>query len=163
MKKLSLEEFVESADATEGATLQLTVRGALPPKTLENMRKLQRLNLLNDDVILSLIGQAPIDPWGIFGALQSYGPWVFSPYDFTAVAILAKKATKPVALMRIDLLSDDITFVQLKDNQLVMHSALSGEEMMQRMATPGLKASEFTAWLRGKMQACVDAGLAAAQ
>ncbi len=155
----SLEDYLDKAEDTEGAAFWMQGRGAVPPKALENLRKLQRLNMLTGDVLLSLIGQAPIDPWGIFGALQSYGPWAFQPIDFTAINILAKKGDKPVALMRVDLLSDDITFVVLKDKQLVQHAVLSGEEIMRRMSTPGLKPAEFTAWLRGQMQAAVDAGM----
>ena len=152
---MTLEELITQAKGS----VTFEVEGLLP-NVAENLRKLQRLGLLTGEAILCLVGQAPIDPYGIFGALQSYGPWAFQPLDFTAVSILAKKGAHPVALMRIDLLSDDITFVVLKDKKLVEHSALMGAEMMEKMAEPGMKPKTFTTWLRGKMQAAVDAGLA---
>jgi hypothetical protein len=159
---MTLEEYIARDDWSkkEKVTLEL---GALPKNAIDNLRKLQRLGLLTDEAVLCLVGQAPIDPYGIFGALQSFGPWALQPLDFTAISILAKKGAQPVALMRIDLLSDDLTFVVLHDKQLVQHSGVTGDEMMRRLAMPGMKASMFTAWLRGQMKAAVDAGLAAPQ
>lgn len=156
---MTLDEFVAREGADEKATITLEV-GALPPNVLENLRKLQRLGLLTDEAVLCLVGQAPIDPYGIFGAMQAYGPWAFQPLDFTAVSILGKKGANPVALMRIDLLSNDLTFVALKKGQLVQHSVVTSDELMQRMATPGMDALKFAEWLREQMKSTLDAGMA---
>lgn len=155
---LTLEEFVDKG-GHERACVVLDV-AALPPTAVENLRKLKRLGLLTGEAIFCLVGQAPLDPYGIFGALQSFGPWAFQPLDFTALSILAKKGAKPVALMRIDLLSDDLTFVALKGEALEQHDVLLGEDLIARMRVPGTKATDVTALIRGKMKAAVDAGMA---
>lgn len=156
---LSLDEYVEKAEEVEGAAFVIEPAGAVPPKALENLRKLQRLGLLNGNVLMSLIAQAPIDPFGLFSALKSFGPWVFQPLDFSAMCILAKQGGEPAALMRLDLISDDITFVVNRNKQLVFHSGITGDEIAQRLAQPNAKASNFTAWLRMKMKAVVDEGM----
>lgn len=119
MKTITLGEFVSSAEELDEATIAIKANGVGAVKAVENFRRLRRLELLTDEAVLSLIGQAPIDPHGIFALLQPLGAWAFSAHDFCAVRVLAQKEKKPVALMRIDLLSDDITFVVLRGGQLV--------------------------------------------
>lgn len=129
MNDKALVDVVDSAADTENAVFPLKADGVLPPKALENLRKLQRLNMLNGPTLLSLIAQAPIDPYNVFAALQSYGPWMLQDLDFTALAVLAKVKGRPVAVMQVDLLSNDITLAVLKDGQLVQHKTLDGSEL----------------------------------
>jgi hypothetical protein len=129
MNDTVLVGVVDSAGDSNDVVFPLKVDGILPPKTLENLRKLQRLNMLNGPALLSLIAQAPIDPYNVFMALQSYGPWALQDLDFTALAVLAKVKGRPVAVMQVDLISDDVTFAVLKDKQLVQLKAISGEEL----------------------------------
>lgn len=150
---LTLETYVNKAAEISDAAFVVQGKGVVPPNTLENMRKLYRLGLLNGDVLLSLIGQAPIDPNNIFAALQSFGPWAFQPLDFTAISILAKKAAQPVALMRVDLMSDNITFVVLRQRQLVTHSEVSGVSIGEDLPT-------FLTAIRRKVQEVIDEGMA---
>lgn len=155
---MTLEEFIARDDWTSKEKVTLTL-GALPKNVIDNLRKLQRLGLLTDEAVVCLVGQAPIDPYHIFAAMKSYGPWALNPLDFTAVAILAKKGAHPVALMSMDLLSNNLTFVTLKDKQLVQHSVLTGDEMLEKMQEPGIKAIDFTRWLKSYMKAAIDAGM----
>ncbi len=161
MKTLSLGEWVEQAHDVEDAYVRLRVKGALPPRVIENLRHLHRLDLLTDEAVLSLIGQAPIDPVGVFGALKGIGAWAFQGMDFTVVRVLAKDGSLPIALMRIDLLSDDIVFVALKNKQLVEHSRISSEEMVAKFREPGATEKGIMAWIEEKANAAVEAGLRA--
>ena len=159
---LTLEEYAAKAEDLEEAAVVLRVKGLVPPKTVENLRRLRRLGLLQDATILSLIGQAPIDPYGIFGALQHTGAWAFQALDFTAIQVLAKKGSKPVALMRIDLLSDDITFVVLKAGQLVEDHVLEANFVLAKLREPGMTEDKVLAWLKGYVDEVVKKGLAEA-
>jgi hypothetical protein len=158
-KPLSLEDYVASAEDLEEADILMHVTGLVPPKTIENLRRLRRLALLRDEVLLSLVGQAPIDPCGIFGALQGLGSWTFQPVNFTAIQILAKKGSKPVALMQIDLLSDDITFIALKAGQLVVHSTLEADAILTKLHETGMTEARLLEWLKDYIDAAIKGGM----
>jgi hypothetical protein len=158
---LSLEDYADKAEDLDEADIVLHVKGLVPPKTVENLRRLRRLGLLRDEVLLSLVGQAPIDPYGIFGALQRIGVWAFQPLDCTAVQVLAKKGSKPVAIMSIDLLSDNITFVALKAGQLVMDLVLEADVVLAKLREHGATEERVLVWLQGYIDATIKKGMAA--
>lgn len=158
-RPLSLEDYATSAEDLEEADILLHVKGLVPPKTIENLRRLRRLELLRDEVLFSLVGQAPIDPCGIFGALRGLGSWVFQPLNFTVIQILAKKGSKPVALMQIDLLSDDITFIALKAGQLVVHTVLEAEFILTKWQETNMTGSHIIEWLKGYIDAAIKSGM----
>jgi hypothetical protein len=160
MQVFKLGEFVDDVEEVADAGLLLHAGGLLPPSIVENLRKLRRLDLLHDDVVLALIGQAYIDPLGIYGAMKDRGVWAFQPTDFTMVQILAKKGGRPVALMRLDLLSDNLDFVTLRQGQLVLREHVTGEALVEKMREPGMTEERFHAWLVGKMKAAIDEGMA---
>jgi hypothetical protein len=160
VKSLSCDEFL---DGEGGGSLELPLKGALSPKLLDNMKRLRRLGLLEGEVMLSLLAQAPVDPLGVYGALRHHGVWAFQAFDCTMVQILAKVKDTPVALMRLDLLSDDITFVALQHGKLVERSTLSGEEIARQLRVTGMTEDKMMAWLTGHMAQTAKEGLAAAQ
>lgn len=157
--QVDLETYVAIADEVDEVDLVLPIKGLVPPATIDNLRRLGRLSLLNTEVLLSLIGQAPIDPFGVYGALQGTGVWAFNALDFTAVQVLAKKGAKPVAMMRIDLMSDDITLVALKKGQLVAHTTLEADFIVSKLKEPGVTEDEVFRWLKGYIDAAVSDGM----
>lgn len=159
----SLIEYVDAAEDFDGAEVTLQIKGLVPPATIANLRQLKRLSLLSEEVLLSLIGQAPIDPFGVYGALQHTGVWAFSAVDFTAIQVLAKKGAQPVALMRIDLMSDDITLVALKKGQLVVHTTLEADFIVSKLQEPGVTEDEIFRWLKGYVDAAVSDGMTNAE
>lgn len=158
MKPLSFGEFVDSAEDLEVAHVALKVQAPMPPRLIENLRTLRRLELLTDEVVVSLLAQAPIDPLGIYGAMKHMGAWAFSPLDFTMVQVLAKKGAQPVALMRIDLMSDDITFVVLEKNQLVQKSVLAADYLAEQLKTPGTSETYILGIIQRHMKSAMDVG-----
>ena len=159
MTQYSIEEYVDNAEGLDQADVVLRVRGLIAPATLDNLRRLRRLSLLKDEVLLSLIGQAPIDPFGVYGALQNTGVWAFQVYNFTAIQILAKKGSKPVAIMSIDLMSDDITLIALKRGVLVAHTILGADFIVSKLKEPGVTEADVMLWLKGYIDAAVSDGM----
>lgn len=87
-----------------------------PPSLLERLAKLDRIGLLNGDVLMSLVAQAPIDPLNLFAAIQqaSPGAWAFSGIDFGVVRVLARTAAGGVAAaIRIDLMDSSVSTLVL--------------------------------------------------
>lgn len=142
---MTLEEFVlvlrgEAPGAAE-LKVELVVKDGAPPQTLERLAKLSRLGLLNGDVILSLVANAPIDPLGLIGTLVAQDPvgWTFSSLDCSVVRVLsrgpsaggdpplAKLVDEGVrAAVRIDLLDNTVeTLVRNKVNQLTSFARFS--------------------------------------
>lgn len=94
----------------------MELRDHAPPSLLERLAKLERIGLLNGDVLMSLIAQAPIDPLNLFATIQqtSPGEWVFSGIDFGVVRVLARTSAKRVAAaIRIDLMDSSISTLVL--------------------------------------------------
>jgi len=162
MQVFRLEEFVNDIEEVVDAGLLLHVETLMSPSTVGNLRRLRRLGLLRDDLILAIIGQAPIDPVGVYGAMKDMGAWAFQPSDFTMLQILAKKGNQPTALMRLDLLSDNLDFVVLRDGQLVLREQVLGDTIAQRMREPGMTSDRLIAWLVEKMKAAISEGTATA-
>ena len=168
MKPISLGEFVDlvvpddSNDTpdVEAALVALKAKAPLPPKMVENLRKLKKLELLTDEVIWSLLAQAPIDPLGVYGAMKGMGVWAFSPVDFTMVQVLAKSGNMPVALMRIDLMSDDLVFVALNEQKhLVQCSVIEADFLASKLASPNATEQSILALIQQHMKGAVDTGL----
>jgi len=139
---MRLRDFADKADDHEGAVLELNSPATLAPNTIINFKKLSRLDLLNDEVILSLLGQAPIDPLGIYQGIRAQWPdwnWAFEPSTFCVVNVLRREQGKVLAYMTLDLLSDDIVFYAKKGDVLTTHSQLTAEEFLQA----GLQGAEL--------------------
>ena len=90
------------------------ITSPLPPGALQNLLKLQKLGVLNGDTLLSLVGQAPIDPINLMGTLMRIFPsgWAFSSIDFSMVRTLARdeKGTTRAA-MHVDLIGNTVKFL----------------------------------------------------
>lgn len=131
-------------------TLQL--RDHAPPSLLERLAKLDRIGLLNGDVLMSLIAQAPIDPLNLFATIQQANPgeWAFSGIDFGVVRVLARTGAGGVAAaIRIDLMDSSVsTLVLNQANQLTP---------FQRYEPDPAAGS-----ILGRIQAMCDAAIAAA-
>jgi hypothetical protein len=121
MALVRLPEFLRQLDDAEHLSLQIDKGETVPPTLVRTLWKLQQLDLLRDDVILSLLAQPPIDPIGLYGALRQRfpeWPWTFNPLTFSMVCILAKRKDAPVAVMTLDLLSDTVEFAALVEGTL---------------------------------------------
>ncbi len=158
-RPLTLAQFADQGAEREEGLVALKFEGALPPQVIDNLRRLRRLDLLTDEVVLALLGQAPIDPLGVFGALKHRGVWAFQPLDFTVVQVLARKGAQPVAVMRIDLISDDMVFVALKDGQLVERSHITRDQLEAKLRERGTTEDGILAWLQEFINDTVAAGL----
>lgn len=159
MKTLSLGEYANGAlDHDDVAHVTIKVQAPLP-RFVDNLKTLSRLELLTDEVVLSLLAQAPIDPLGVYGAMKHMGVWAFSPLDFTVMQVLAKKGDLAVALMRIDLMSDDITFVALEEGQLVQVSVLEADFIAEKLRTPGTTEASILHLIQTHMKGAIDQGL----
>lgn len=156
---VSLKAFALDCDELTEGVLDVPFKGAVAPKVIDNFRRLERLGLLTGEVVLALLGQAPLDPIGVFGALKHTGVWAFNALDFTVVQVLAKKKDVPVAVMRIDLISDDVVFVAMQKKQLVQVSGITAEEMEAKLKEPGMNEGYIMAWIKGFINDAVAAGL----
>jgi len=159
----SLGALAEHADELEQGAVVLRVDGSTPSKVIENLRRLHRLDLLTDEAIWSLVGQAPVDPLGVYGALRHWGVWAFSPLDFTVVQVLAKKGAMPVAVMRVDLMSNEIVFVALERGQLVARARITPDQLEEKLRDPGTGQAGIRSWLALHIAETVAAGFAAVQ
>jgi hypothetical protein len=157
MPLLTLKDFMEQAADADDVGLKLRTPGAVPPPLLQMLRRLERLDLLRDEVVFGLLAQAPIDPIGLYGAMKAMGVWAFNVLDCTMTQVLAKKGNEPVALMRLDLLSDDLVFVISKGGQLVEHKTVTAEETTTRMQEPGMTATSMMAWFTDHIRETVNA------
>lgn len=120
---MRLEHYVdalrEGADPRRDASsdpvvrvLELDLCDHVSPGLLERLAKLDRIGLLNGDVLMSIVAQAPIDPLNLFSTIRqaSPGEWVFSAIDFGVVRVLARDARSSVsAAVRIDLMDSSVT------------------------------------------------------
>lgn len=158
MKTLSLGEYINGALDYDSAQLMVKVKAPLP-RFVDNLKTLSRLELLTDEVVLSLLAQAPIDPLGVYGAMKHMGVWAFSPIDFTMVQVLAKKGDLAVALMRIDLMSDDMTFVALDKGHLVEVSVLEADFVAQKLKESGATEAKILHLIQNQMKRAIDQGL----
>jgi hypothetical protein len=156
---VTLKAFAFDSDELVAGVLDVPFKGAVAPKVIDNFRRLERLGLLTGEVVLALLGQAPLDPIGVYGALKHTGVWAFNALDFTVVQVLAKKKDMPVAVMRIDLLSDDIVFVAMQKKQLVQVSGITADEMEAKMKEPGMNESYIMAWIKKYIDDTVALGL----
>jgi hypothetical protein len=131
MPLLRLPEFLRKLDDSDRLSLQIDKDETAPPTLVRTLWKLERLGLLRDDVILSLLAQPPIDPIGLYATLRQRfpdWPWTFNPLTFSVVCILAKRKDVPVALMTLDLLSDSVEFAAMVDGSLHGVKTVDGAE-----------------------------------
>ncbi len=161
MIRLSLKGFLEDGEDLSAGTIEVPFTGMPSPKVVDVLKRLDRLDLLSGEVILALLGQAPIDPLGVYGALKHTGVWAFSSLDCTMIQVLAKKKDTPVALMRIDLLSNDIIFVALQNKQLVEIATITATQMEDKLREEGMTEGRIMDWLKRYINDTVATGLAA--
>ena len=112
-------------------TLEMVLKEYPTPSVLKNLDKLQRLGILSYDTIMSLVGQAPIDPINLMGTLLQMHPggWAFSTIDFSMVRVLARNTKKAVsAALRVDLMGTSISGLALnRAGQLTIFKTLEVE------------------------------------
>lgn len=108
---LNLDNIIDrEAQLAFPLVLELVITEEPPPTTADNLRKMQRLGILNADALLALVAQAPIDPVNLMGTLMRLLPdgWAFSAIDFSMMRVLARDGKKTVAAaMHVDLLGGD--------------------------------------------------------
>ena len=101
------------------------------PSVLKNLAKLKKLGICTPEAVMSLVGQAPIDPINLMGTLMQMHPdgWAFSAVDFSMVRVLAQTPKKAVsAALRVDLMSTAISGLALnKAGQLTIFRTLEVE------------------------------------
>jgi hypothetical protein len=159
---VNLGQFVDmmrgEAPSESPVAVELVLKDGVPPPLLERFAKLQRLGLLNGDVLLSMIAQAPIDPLGVVTHLMAAEPtgWVFSAIDCSIVRVLARNTEQQVsAAMRIDLLDDTVeTLVVNKARQLTPFQRFETlSECTQREPGP---------WILSRVKQLADEAIVAA-
>jgi len=126
---VNLEQLVQRLQGQEpgevsACTVEMPLADIVPSQLLMRLAKLQRLNLLSGDVLMSLVMQAPVDPLGLIELLMAQIPgWVFSSVDCSVLRVLARTEDKAVAAaIRIDLLDDSVeTLVINREKQLTSY------------------------------------------
>lgn len=159
---MNLEQFIDmmrgEASPESPAKLELVIKDGTPPQLLERLAKLQRLGMLNGDVLMSMIAQAPVDPLNLATQLMASEPagWVFSAVDCSVVRVLARNPEHQVAAaMRIDLLDDTVeTLVVNKAKQLTPYQRFETLAECERRP-PG-------PWILGKVKQLADDAVMAA-
>lgn len=156
MSKVSLEALAdydtnETFELSLPAEIDMRLEEPLPPSTLRNLQKLKRLGICTPEAIMSLVGQAPIDPINLMSTLLHIQPdgWTFSAIDFSMVRVLARTAKNAVAAaLRVDLMGGAITALVLNHaNQLTIYNSLDVEpvedmfEKIQRLCDDAVKAA----------------------
>jgi len=123
-----LSYVIDEGDKKAG---MLLAGDAAEPRVIELFRKLERLGLLTDEALFSLLAQAPVDPYGIFSGLrQRMDGWQFDNLNFSMLAVLAKKGDVPVAAIQVDLLSDDVAFLASRDGKLSVFMTLPSDHIL---------------------------------
>lgn len=136
-RRITLEELARHSgedgvlDLEPPYRVELTLTERPAPEALKNLARLGRLGLLNGDALLSLVGQAPVDPVNLVGTLMGMHPegWAFSAVDFAMFRVLSKTTKGAVAsALRVDLMSNVIQALVLNQkNQLVPYKTLEVE------------------------------------
>jgi hypothetical protein len=111
--------------------LEMTLKEHPSPSILKNLAKLRKLGILSADAIMSLVGQAPIDPINLMGTLLQLQPdsWAFSAHDFSMMRVLARNAkTQVAAALHVDLMGSSISGLALnKAGRLTIFKTLEIE------------------------------------
>lgn len=158
MKTQTLTEFTEAEPRKGIVSLVVTTSSTPPPRLREKLQHLENLGLPLDDVVLSLAAQAPIDPFGVFGALRALGPWAFQSADCTAMLVLDRQDKEVRSAMKIDLLSDDIAFLAMRGPAFETVKALTGEQISAWLAEDGMTEGLILKRIEACAQAAVAAG-----
>jgi len=112
-------------------SVELTLSEYPTPSVVKNLAKLQKLGILTGEAVMSLVGQAPIDPINLMGTLMQMQPdgWAFSAIDFSMVRVLSRNPKKTVsAALRVDLMGTSISGLALnKAGQLTIFKTLEIE------------------------------------
>lgn len=138
--------------------VEMHVLEGFPPAFLDHLACLERLGILNGDVIISVVAQAPLDPLGLVRLLKSRSPegWAFSTLDCSLVRVIGRDAHGRVAAaVRVGLLDNVVeTTVAGADGQIVTHQRFDPvAECETRL--PGL-------WIVDKVQDLCDVAVKAA-
>jgi hypothetical protein len=145
--KMTLDQLADTDtnavfDLAPPITLELTLEEHPSPSVLTNLAKLQKLNICTAEAIMSLVGQAPIDPINLMATLMQAQPegWAFSAIDFTMVRVLARTRKKAVsAALRVDLMSTAISGLAINQaGQLTIFKTLEiepGPDTLQHIET----------------------------
>lgn len=136
MKPQALKDWA-IAEPRKGA-VSLKVDGTPPPRLRERLLHLDGLGLPLDEVFMSLVAQAPIDPIGVFGAIRKHGRWAFQSPDCTVVNVLAQEGDRVLAAMRLDLLSDDLAFLAFRGERLEVIDVILGDTFAQWLREPDI-------------------------
>lgn len=97
---------------------------------------MEDLGLPLDEAVLSLASLAPIDPFGVFGALRPMGRWVFQADTFSAMCIVDQEGNDIKAAMQIDLITDDMVFLAHNDGKIFVVSRLGGDDIAAWLREP---------------------------
>jgi len=143
VSKWTLGDLAEAAleDERFPVSLDLVLEELPTQQAVDNIKKMRRLGILSGDTLLSLVGQAPIDPIGLMAALLQVlpGKWVFSAIDFSMFRVVSKTPKGEVAsALRVDLIQGDVVeaLARNKSNQLTLYKSVT--------LTPGDKDNDKT-------------------
>lgn len=146
----NLKDF--AYDTANELSLELTSKtGRESVKT--NLRKLDRLGILCDEVIYTLLAQAPIDPAGVYQLCEPLGNWVFNPLNFSMARPVVSNGEQ-VGSLEIDLLSSDMFFNRITDGKVVVAKSYNAEELIVVCSKfQEDKKDSFLAWVNKRISA----------
>jgi hypothetical protein len=136
VSKLTLEALAaydtdEVFDLSLPVDLEFRLSERPTPSVLKNLAKLKKLGICTPEAIMSLVGQAPIDPINLMWTLMQMHPdgWRFSAIEFTMMRVLARTSKKTVsAALHVDLMGTSISGLALnKAGQLTIFKTLEVE------------------------------------
>lgn len=118
-------------DLTPPLSVEMVLEEYPSPSVLKNLAKMQKLGICTGEAIMSLVGQAPIDPINLMSTLMQIQPegWTFSAVDFSMFRVLAQTPKKAVAAaLRVDLMGGALMALVLNQaNQLTVYRTLEVE------------------------------------
>jgi hypothetical protein len=159
-QQISLKDYIKSADSLDKDGVVIVIDPKqISPGTEETLRKLNRLGLLNDKVLMSLVAQAPIDPAGMLSFCSSLGGWEFVTDNFSARKTLSKNTFSKEAMsyMMIDVLSNSIFFLIRSTEGLKTYAEYSVNDINERIKDSDNKEEALQRFIENEITKTVKA------
>lgn len=158
---ITLQEYIKSADSIDKDEITITIDPrTITPGVDDVFRKLNRLGLLHDKVIMSLIAQAPMDPLGLVSFCNTLGGWEFYPENFSVRKVLARNASEkkePTAFMIIDVLGNDMIFIARKGNEFVTTKTITRDTLLLMLENSSQREQDLQKIIEDSITETVDA------
>lgn len=156
---MKLPEYAQKEGWAHSEKLELTVEPqSVTPGLMRVMQVLDEVGVLSDDALMSIAGQAPVDPLGMARLLRTrVGGWTLQPLNATVIAVLAKVGGTPVALCVVDLISSAVALVARRGGELSEVDRI-GSDVIEAKLQELRTESAVLDWLEEFLRAAVVAG-----